>query len=154
MSLPGSVCEPAPMWPPRPRMPPVACGGDPQLEGPLDERFWSSSEMERRPAGSSGQFSGMISSEPVFSRPPETERRSRTITKNSFISESEVIFHRLKIEHLRQELGRTGTSPFTLLIPQPSTADIAYTEDLIKRPSPPRLTGPLPVRVAGGRQDV
>ena len=31
--------------------------------------------MERRPAGSSGQFSGMISSEPVFSRPPEKEGR-------------------------------------------------------------------------------
>ena len=47
-------------------------GGEPQLEGP-EERFWSSSEMERRPAGSRGQFSGMISREPVFSRPPETE---------------------------------------------------------------------------------
>ena len=84
MSRPGSVCEP----PPRPRMPTPACGGDPQLEGPLEERFWSSSEMERRPAGSSGQFSGMISSEPVFSRPPERER-SRTMTKNSFYFESE-----------------------------------------------------------------
>ena len=52
--------------------------GDPQESG--EDTFLSSKLMERRPLGSSEQFSGMISSEPDFSIMLEAGGTSRSIS--------------------------------------------------------------------------